>query len=70
MVKAEVTEEEIFISVRDNGEGIAPDDLPHVFDRLGPRVKKAGAAPFISPFPYGTLEACFLTAPLGLISLV
>lgn len=25
--------EEIVFSVRDSGEGIAPDDLPHVFDR-------------------------------------
>ncbi len=33
-VKAEVAEGEIFISVQDNGEGIDPEDLPHVFDRL------------------------------------
>lgn len=33
-VKAEAAGEEVLISVRDNGEGIAPGDLPHVFERL------------------------------------
>lgn len=33
-VKAEASGKEIIISVLDNGEGIAPEDLPHVFKRL------------------------------------
>jgi light-regulated signal transduction histidine kinase (bacteriophytochrome) len=32
-ISAMSTSEEIVFSVRDSGEGIAPDELPHVFDR-------------------------------------
>lgn len=33
-VKAQAAAGEILVSVQDNGEGIDPGDLPHVFDRL------------------------------------
>jgi signal transduction histidine kinase len=33
-LKAAATPQEVQITVRDNGEGISPDDLPYVFDRF------------------------------------
>ncbi|GAB5534295.1 MAG: hybrid sensor histidine kinase/response regulator transcription factor [Rubricoccaceae bacterium] len=34
LITAEADEDEVRVSVRDSGPGIAPDDLPHVFDRF------------------------------------
>jgi two-component system sensor histidine kinase BaeS len=33
-VRAETIEESVQVTVEDSGEGISPEDLPHIFDRF------------------------------------